>query len=73
MARIRASSYGGDFFESHRLAGVYAARLLEGARPADLPVQQVTHVELFVNVKTAKTLEISFPMDLLLCADKVVE
>lgn len=66
-------SYGGNFFESHRLAGVYAARLIKGARPADLPVQQVTGVELFVNQKTAKALGITFPMILLARADKVIE
>ena len=66
-------SYGGNFFESHRLAGVYAARVIKGARPADLPVQQVTGVEFFVNLQTAKTLGIKFPMTLLARADKVIE
>jgi putative ABC transport system substrate-binding protein len=66
-------SYGGNFFESHRLAGVYVARLIKGARPADLPVQQVKGFELFVNLKTAKTLRITFPMTLLASADNVIE
>jgi putative ABC transport system substrate-binding protein len=66
-------SYGGNFFESHRLAGVYTARIIKGARPADLPVQQVKHFELFVNLKTAKTLGITFPPTLLASADNVIE
>lgn len=66
-------SYGGNFFESHRIAGVYTARLIKGARPADLPVQQVKGFEFFVNLKTAKTLGITLPMSLLVAADKVIE
>jgi len=66
-------SYGGNFSESHRLAGVYAARVIKGARPADLPVQQVTGIEFFVNLQTAKTLGITFPRTLLARADKVIE
>lgn len=66
-------SYGGNFFESHRLAGVYVARLIKGARPSDLPVQQVKSFELFVNLKTAKTLGITLPMSLLASADSVIK
>jgi putative tryptophan/tyrosine transport system substrate-binding protein len=66
-------SYGGNFFESHRLAGVYTARIIKGARPADLPVQQVKGFEFFVNRKTAKILGITLPMTLLASADKVIE
>ena len=66
-------SYGGNFFESHRIAGVYAARILNGAYPADLPVQQVTGFEFFINLKTAKTLGITVPTSLLTIADKVIE
>ena len=66
-------SYGGNFSESHRLAGVYVARLIRGARPADLPVQQVKGFELFVNLKTAKTLGITVPKNLLASADGVIE
>jgi putative ABC transport system substrate-binding protein len=66
-------SYGGNFFESHRIAGVYTARLIKGARPADLPVQQVKGFEFFVNLKTAKTLGLTFPTSLLAAADKVIE
>ena len=66
-------SYGGNFFESHRIAGVYTARVIKGACPADLPVQQVKGFEFFVNLKTAKTLGITLPTSLLTRADKVIE
>ena len=66
-------SYGGNFFESHRIAGVYAARVLSGAYPADLPVQQVKGFEFFVNLKTAKALGVTVPTSLLTIADKVIE
>jgi putative ABC transport system substrate-binding protein len=66
-------SYGGNFFESHRIAGVYTARLIKGARPADLPVQQVKSFEFFVNLKTAKALGITLPVTLLTSADHVIE
>jgi len=66
-------SYGGSFAESHRQAGVYTGRIIKGARPAELPVQQVTKVELFINLKAAKTLGITFPSSLLGRADDVIQ
>ncbi|KMO41724.1 ABC transporter substrate-binding protein [Methylobacterium tarhaniae] len=66
-------SYGGDFTQTHRLAGLYAGRLLKGERPSDLPVQLVTKVELFVNLKAAAALGVTVPPALLSAADTVLE
>jgi putative tryptophan/tyrosine transport system substrate-binding protein len=66
-------SYGGDVAESYRLAGVYVGRLLKGEKPSDLPIQEVTKVELIINLKTAKAFGISLPSSILARADEVIE
>ena len=66
-------SYGGDFSQSHRQTGRQAGRILKGEKPADLPVQRVTKVELFINLKAATALGIAFPTSLLTSADRIIE
>lgn len=66
-------SYGQDFAEYLRKAAVYADKILKGARPADLPIEQPTVLKLTVNLKTAKALGLTIPTPLLVAADEVIE